>query len=476
MKKVSLFLSCLLIGATTLFVSCDKKDDPAPDKEVVPDDNGTENGGEDSTELVLNYSVACSDDEIYASTPATVKIDINAIAKHFGLDKDDLGNTLNGKGSVEVSCLAINNSTNTDTLIRSNTDYYWGYYWDQNGDVTEAANATLTSLFRYDSNEGTAEIRFIVRQNYEAVSQGMTIAKAIEYQGKRVKIIISITGQNYNAEENIIASNTLTIDYTLRKTPTETPVEGFNATTTLSKLGASSWDDVTWIAYGANGFTTQDSHWMVPHDAQGYTYNPDGIADGYYSSSVGVFFYEGKIYVQAMSLFMKPEPGTTLTLRFAASYNNKIVDNVITINFKEFVDTETKPTGEPESKEYNLTLSLPFGGGSEPYDIKEYLRQCFKMTTYQIFNALYDDEIKMWNGEVNQGDGYPSQYLTAEGNIDESYDNTAIGLYFGGDEEHLTFSCLSMEKLTTNIKTIKTKAILEKDGITATFNLTINIE
>ena len=84
-------------------------------------------------------------------------------------------------------------------------------------------------------------------------------------------------------------------------------------------------------------------------------------------------------------------------------YDNKIVENIITVNIVAYEDPETAPEGEPESIEKEITLTKTWDadwGATEPFDVKEDLRQAFKMTTYQIFSALKSGEMKLWVGEV----------------------------------------------------------------------------
>ena len=108
MKNLTLFLSCLLIGTTTLFVSCDKKDDPTPEKEK-----------KENKDLVLEYSLTFANSEIPGSDTKHFELDLNTIAAYLGVDKEQLGSALTGKEKSDITCLAINNSTNSDT-IRSN--------------------------------------------------------------------------------------------------------------------------------------------------------------------------------------------------------------------------------------------------------------------------------------------------------------------------------------------------------------------
>ena len=181
--------------------------------------------------------------------------------------------------------------------------------------------------------------------------------------------------------------------------------------------------------------------------------------------------------------------GSSVTINFSAMYNNKIVENIITVNIVGYEDPETAPEGTPASIEKDFTLTKPYDaewGATEEIDVKEDLRQCFKMTTYQIFKALKSGEMNMWCEEVGKDaneDGTaaytadaPGYWLGSEGQRVSWGEEAIVYLNLGISEESLGFySGNHPENCNPNGQTIKTKMIVEKDGITATFNITIDI-
>lgn len=90
-----------------------------------------------------------------------------------------------------------------------------------------------------------------------------------------------------------------------------------------------------------------------------------------------------------------------------------VVINVYGKQGEEYVDPETPPAGDPYSviKDYEVTLtSGPYDG--EDIDVKEVLRDAFKMTTYQIYQAIEAGELVM---KGLNADG--SVYLTDKGEV-----------------------------------------------------------
>ena len=108
------------------------------------------------------------------------------------------------------------------------------------------------------------------------------------------------------------------------------------------------------------------------------------------------------------------------------------------------------------------------------------------MTTYQIFSALKSGEMNMWVGEVGadadeEGNASytadaPGYWLGSEGQRVVWGEEAIVYLNLGISEESLAFySGNHPENCNPNGQTIVTKMIVEKDGITATFNITIDI-
>ena len=494
MKKLSYILSGLLIaGSSAFFSSCgDNKDFWGP--HTLTDDEIAEMERQEEikrqqreridADLILNYDV-----EFYISSNSydggEVKIDMDKIASEFGLDKDALGNALNGDGGPDVTGFAIEGSTHADNMTSSNSGAYWGHWWDKDGNVKNWGDEAMV-FAEFEYTEGGEGI-FHVGQypGHLTAGQEVKFIEALKYQDKRVAIVITAKGiERGEVKATIVQSNKLTVEAVPNDTYATVAVEGFDADAALSAIGAGSWADVAWVATNADGSYAQE----YSADAPGFWYDKEGFA-GAWGDNASVFatFQEGQILIGQMPGQMTS--GSTVTINFSAMYDNKIVENVITVVIKEYEDPETAPEGEPASIEKDITLTKNWDAdwGDTSLDVKEDLRQCFKMTTYQIFQALKSGEMKMWCGEKGKD-------ADEEGN--PQYTADAPGYWLGSDgqrvswgEEAIVYLNLvtseeSLEFYTGNHpencnpagQTIKTKMIIEKGDITATYNVTIGIK
>ena len=105
------------------------------------------------------------------------------------------------------------------------------------------------------------------------------------------------------------------------------------------------------------------------------------------------------------------------------------------------------------------------------------------MTTYQVHKAIDNNEIKIWYGEVGKGEYNSGFYIDTEGNVVSASDFFSVfssiiaSLTINSAEDNIAISLTTISATSNpDITTITPKLILEKDGVTATFNITINIE
>ena len=495
MKKLSYILSGLLIaGSSATFSSCgDNENFWGP--HTLTDDEIAEMARQDSikqaqreridADLILEYNV-----EFYLSSNAydggPVEIDMDKIASELGVDKDALGAALNGEGGLDVAGFAIEGSTHADNMTSSNSGAYWGHWWDKDGNVKNWGDeAMVFAEFNYDAETGKGIFNVGQYPGHLVADQEVKFIEALKYQDKRVAIVITAIGRERGeVQATIVASNQLTLETAPNDTYATVAVEGFDADAALAALGAGSWADVAWVATNADGSYAQE----YSADAPGFWYDKEGFS-GAWGDNASVFatFQEGQILIGQMPGQMTA--GSTVTINFSAMYDNKIVENIVTVVIAAYEDPETAPEGDPESMEKDITITKAWDadwGTTDELDVKEDLRQAFKMTTYQIFSALKSGEMKLWVGEIGNmanEDGTPAYtgeapgwWLNGEG-APVSWGEEAVAYVFlGASEESLTiFGGNHPENCSPNGQTITTKYIIEYNGTTVTYNVTFDI-
>lgn len=488
-----------MLGTSAIFSSCgDNEDFWGPHQ--LTDDEAAELARQEHIRdslrnsidagLVLEYT---ADITISASSydGVEIAIDCNRIADFFGITTEQLltGKLAGKDNGVDVSGFAIEGSNHADNLTMSTSGAPWGHWWNPDGNVTSWKNEAEwpdykpTVFTEFNAEEGI----MTVGQYPGKLAEGQTIKviDALKYQDKRVAVVITITGKaREEVKATVVASNKLTLETAPNDAYATVAVEGFDAAAALSALGAGSWADVAWVATNADGSYAQE----YSADAPGFWYDKEGFA-GSWGDNASVFatFQEGQILVGQMPGQMTA--GSSVTINFSAMYNGKIVENVITVNIKEYEDPETAPTGDPASITKDITLSKTYDnewGATAPFDVKEDLRQAFKMTTYQIFKALKSGEMKLWVAEVGKDAGEdgapqytadaPGYWLGKDGQRVTWGDEAIVYLNLVITEESLEFvGGNHPDNCSPTGQTVKTKYIIEKDGITATFNITIDI-
>ena len=495
MKKLSYILSALLIaGSSAIFSSCGDNEDfwgphTLTDDEIAEQERQEEIKRQQreriDADLILEYTV-----EFYLSANsydgAPVEIDMDKIASEFGISKDELGAALNGEGGPDVAGFAIEGSTHADNMTSSNSGAYWGHWWDKDGNVKNWGDeAMVFAEFNYDAETGKGIFNVGQYPGHLVADQQVKFIEALKYQDKRVAIVITAIGRERGeVQAEIVATNELTLKTAPNDTYATVPVPGFDATATLSALGVGSFDEVNWIAGNADGSYAQE----YSADPPGFWYDKEGFAGSWGDNASVYTAFDGEnILIGQMPEQMTE--GSTVTISYGAMAGNKIVMNIITVIIVGYEDPETAPEGEPESIEKDITITKPYDaewGSTDELDVKEELRQAFKMTTYQIFSALKSGEMKLWVNEIGNmanEDGTPAYtgeapgwWLNSNGEPVSWGDEAVAYVFLGISEESLTiFGGNHPENCSPAGQTITTKYIIEYNGTTVTYNVTFDI-
>ena len=246
----------------------------------------------------------------------------------------------------------------------------------------------------------------------------------------------------------------------------------------FADLGVSSIDEITWFGVQTDGTYTQ----AYTADPNAFWYDMDGFV-GSYGDNASVFcgLYDGVIKVGQFP--DRLHAGDKVTVQFGGYANGKAELFKINIVINEYVDPETAPEGQPENLTQDINLTWTCNAnweGSEEVDVRETLRNAFKMTTYQIFQAFQNGELKMYNGQITEGEpNYtgeaPGYWLNANGETVEWGADAAYYCFLELRKDAcVVYGANHPENLTTALDSKLTYYVV-CNGATVTFNININI-
>src|SRR5574344_453337 len=485
MKKINYIICSLMMTVGAMVLSSCGDNGDFWGLHTLTDDEIAEIARQDSiknaqknninADLILNYSV----DIPLSSTSydgGSVQVDMDKIADLFGISKENLlaaiGGTDNG---FDVKGFAIEGTTHADNGTSTNTGSTWGHWWDASGNVVAwGTNAMVFAEFNPDTSV------FNVGQypGHLTAGQSIKFIEALKYQGKRVAVVITANAvAREQVQATVVNTQKLTLSTTAKSVYDSEVVPGFDSAKLISDLGVSSLSDVTWIATNADGsYATEYSA-----EAPGYWYDKDGFA-GAWGDKASVYTGISDNSVVVGQMPDNNAAGSSVTIHYGAMANNKIEMLEITVTFKEYQDPETAPSGTPASIEKDLTLTKAYSSdyASVSVDIKDQLREAFKMTTYQIFKAIKSGDLKVFIDKTSDtaptytADA-PGYWLDADGKS-TAYASGLVFVNLVSSETSLTLAGGNHpDNCSKSGQTVKTKYIIACNGVTATYNITFAV-
>jgi len=485
MKKIFNFFCALAMTASMSLLNSCGDNDNFSSAHTLTDDEIAEMARQDSikeaqrnsinADLILYYDV-----DITISSTAydggTVAVEMDKIAELFGLSTSDVLAVLNGENEdLDVTGFAIDGTTHADVGSSSNTNASWGHWWDANGDVTTWGDDAAV-FAEFDAETST----FNVGQYPGHLTDGQTVTfiECLKYQDKRAAVVITATaGARGEVTAGVVNTQKLTLTTTPKSSYEAEEVPGFDLDLLMSDLGVSSTDELSWIAVNADGSYAQE----YTADAPGYWYDMEGYA-GSWGDNASVYcgFYDNTVKVGQF-----PDhnaSGSQLTIYFGATANDKIEMVEITIIFKEYEDPETAPEGTPESIEKDITLTKAYTNDYAlvDYDLKDELRNAFKMTTYQIFKAIKSGDLKVYLQTISDEDptytaDAPGYWIDGDGNATQ-WSTGIVWLSLGSSETELyLYGGNHPDNCAPTGQTVNTKFIISCNGVTATYNVTYDV-
>ncbi len=360
-------------------------------------------------DLVLEYTVEAYYTENWGGSDKTLEIDLDAIGEVFGLTADEIKAGINKEDDApEVKAFAIQGSTHADKDVASNTNGTWGHWWTTEGDVCDSYSQSNSALFVEWQGD-----YFTVGQYPGHLSEGFSVdvIEALRYQDKRVaiKITFKIVARG-EVTAQIVGEENLSIDMSPNDAGDYTPLPlAFDYEQVLSALGMTAIDpSANLIAYKSAGVYEQEI------GDQGWWFDKGGYV-GAWGDDASAWISYGYCEDNQVGICLMPNAtsvGDVYNHDFGFINGNKIYMLHITINVKAYEDPETPPAGNPVEATESHTFEITYGSDVDEaqYDVRDFLRNTFKMTTYELFSALNKGDLKIYVGE--EGTEEPSYTAT----------------------------------------------------------------
>lgn len=495
MKKLSYIMCALLLFTSVgIFSSCGDNTDfwgihQLTDEEIAEMERQQRIA--DSLKSVINADLILT--YVVEDYPLTgwnnneLFIETDKIAELFGLTEEQVIAGINQEaGAPDITGFAIQGSTHADVASASNTNGTWGHWWDKNGDVCTSYNQEEPSPSAFYC-EWDGE-KFGVGQFPGHLEAGdeITVLEGLKYQDKRVVCAVTFRCvERGEVKAGIVGTQELTLETAPNDAYESVPVPEFDPAKVLSDLGVSSWDGVEWICKNAEGGYEQEYN-ADPHP--GFWYDKLGFKGAWGDdASVFVLFNAEDQVITVGQMPGQMIAGSTVDLEFNAVAGEKIEQIIIHVIITAYEDPETAPEGEPASIEKDITVTQAWNDtyAAVEYDVREELRQAFKMTTYQIYSAIKSGDLRMWIDEVGSPanedgtpgytGGAPGYWLDANGKAVGYGDGLVYGELHNSEESLVLAFGNHPENFSPNGGQVKTKYVIELNGVMATYNITYDI-
>ena len=431
-----------------------------------------------NADLLLEYTVEATTSDV-SWEAGMVTVEMDKIAELFGLTEAEVLAGIAGEsGAPEIKCFAIDWTTRADYANASTTNAPWGHWWGPEGDVTswgdEINVPTVFCEFDYEAGE------FFVGQLPGNLEPGtIKVIEALKYNELRVAVVITI---NASAPGQLVADVVSTLDLSIDVTALSSYDGGeiqFDLDQALTDLGVSSIDEVKFIGVNEDGSYNQE-----PVTNNGFWYDMNGYV-GSYGDDASVFteYYIDNPGVIVIGQFPDHLAGDEVyNIKYGLFANDKIVMFNIAVNILGYQDPETAPAGDPADATLDVALTQAYNNtyARTTLDVKETLRNAFKMTTYQIHKAIGSGELKLYQGATSDTDpaytsDVPGYWLKADGTVGE-WSEGVVYCCLGHSETELYIYAGNHPDNAASGNTVTTTYIATLNGAAVTFNITYTIE
>lgn len=397
--------------------------------------------------------------------------------------KFDLQQTLSDLGVTEL--------TPSQNLIAYKADGSWeqeiqdnGWWFDKNGYVGAwGSNASVWISYGYCN---TDEIGVVVMPDNGCVGGDRYVINFCFIANNKIEqlevTVDIIDGDDPNSAE-VVSTTDLSLDIMLDPAAGYTPTPlTFDLDKALSDLGCSSLMDANLITLD------KDSRYTMGLNAdKGFWMDKSG-PKGDWGENASMWLSYGMCEDNEIGVCLMPGAtavGDTYNHKFGFFYEGKIVLYNITVNVIEFGydDPETAPAGSPTTDTVlDITLEKAWDDtySAATEDVREALRQAFKMTTYQIYQASLDGSLRAYNKEITSEVKYTGNGIENWLDLNGDYANYGdggifCGLDFGKDYIELYAGNMPDEELCPQNSEIKTTYLVCCNSGMVTMNITIKI-
>ncbi len=391
----------------------------------------------------------------------------------------------------EVDFQVISGSTGYD-YTGNLTANGLGYWFDANGDVVSWGE---TNMIFTEFNPSTAS--FVVGQHPGRLSTGNQhrIIILLVKDDYRLALVFKITVGDIYVEEMPEAEVVSSYDLTLEVIPDNSYAAtdlNFDFEQASSDMGISADElraNLTFL--GINPDETNTSTYTA--DA-GYWYAKNGFVTNWGAEGCVLFvnYEEGVFHIGQF-----PDAaveGESYTVQVGLLYKDtKMVQYNITVTVIGYVDPETPPTGDPQSLEVAYNVMQAYANdwsANTRINVKDTLRQAFKMTTYQIHQAIDSGDLVFsglnTDGSVYTNDegmpastaNHPGHWYGRDGNVTVWADSLNAPVVYSEllhGNELLEFSIGHHPENAKPGDQFSYKQVAELNGgkVTFTFNITI---
>ncbi len=468
MKRLiyTLLLPALLLLPCMVLTSCDDYTDFS-NPHILTDDELAEMARQkriaDSLRQVINADAIIEVTVIdYPTTMwggQLLTLDFTKACEVFELTEDEILSGLHqAPGAPEITGFAIQGTTHADYTNPSNTNNpYWGHWWRLDGDVATSYSEDASRFFvewngHYDEEKGqNVDAYFTVGQYPDRCVAGdeFKVIEGLKYKDKRVVWVITYQIiERGEVTGGVVFEQTIDVVMNPRVTYDSDAVD-FDINGVMAALGVTEMngDEVAVIGVNADGSynqvpTANGGFW---YDALGY---PCVYPGSFYIEYNGFMDEEGLSYLHVGQMPGELQSGYEASAKLGFMYGDKIAMLTVNLHIVAYDDPETPPAGEPTTdSEINVVIEKPWTDdyANVRFDVRDALREAFKMTTYQIHMAKVNGDLRIYckdipeeiPEEMSYTSDVPGYWLDADGNVTTYGNESAVFVCLGSSETEL---------------------------------------